>query len=102
MLGIGVLLGILTLAGQPFEITLWDWLDLLIMPVVLAIGEYLFTRSESRRAERSEIAQRNFVSRSGSFSLSLSGTTSYGDSQTVAIRLFATQSCRADPAFGPH
>src|SRR5215210_5632192 len=28
--------------------TLWDWLDLLIVPVVLAIGGYLFTRSENR------------------------------------------------------
>jgi uncharacterized protein YjbI with pentapeptide repeats len=26
--------------------TLWDWLDLLIVPAVLAIGGYLFTRSE--------------------------------------------------------
>ncbi len=31
--------------------TLWDWLDLLIVPVVLAIGGYLFTRSESRRTQ---------------------------------------------------
>jgi hypothetical protein len=28
--------------------TLWDWLDLLIIPAVLAIGGYLFTRSENR------------------------------------------------------
>src|SRR5215211_2473133 len=32
---------------QPAK-TLWDWLDLLIIPVVLAIGGYLFTRSENR------------------------------------------------------
>jgi hypothetical protein len=29
--------------------TLWDWLDLLIIPVVLGIGGYLFTRSENTR-----------------------------------------------------
>jgi len=29
--------------------TLWDWLDLLIVPFVLAIGGYLFTLSDSRR-----------------------------------------------------
>jgi Pentapeptide repeats (8 copies) len=29
--------------------TLWDWLDLLIVPVVLAIGGYWFTLSDSRR-----------------------------------------------------
>lgn len=31
--------------------TLWDWLDLLIIPLVLAIGEYLFTRTENRTAQ---------------------------------------------------
>jgi uncharacterized protein YjbI with pentapeptide repeats len=28
--------------------TLWDWLDLLIVPVVLGVGGYLFTRTENR------------------------------------------------------
>ena len=41
-------LSILTLVGWPFDVTLWDWLDLLIIPVVLAIGGFLFTRSENR------------------------------------------------------
>ena len=36
---------------QPFK-TLWDWLDLLIVPIVLAIGGYLFTRSENRRTQK--------------------------------------------------
>jgi uncharacterized protein YjbI with pentapeptide repeats len=35
---------------QPAK-TLWDWLDLLIVPVVLAIGGYLFTRSENRSTQ---------------------------------------------------
>jgi uncharacterized protein YjbI with pentapeptide repeats len=43
-----LILGILTLVGRPFDITLWQWLDLLIIPVVLAVGGYLFTRSENR------------------------------------------------------
>jgi uncharacterized protein YjbI with pentapeptide repeats len=30
--------------------TFWDWLRLLIVPVVLALGGYLFTRSENNRA----------------------------------------------------
>ena len=42
------ILSILILVGLPFGITLWQWLDLLIIPVVLAIGGYLFTRSENR------------------------------------------------------
>jgi uncharacterized protein YjbI with pentapeptide repeats len=36
---------------QPFK-TLWDWLGLLIVPAVLAIGGYLFTRSENQRRDR--------------------------------------------------
>ena len=32
--------------------TLWDWLNLLIVPAVLALGGYLFTRSENRRSEK--------------------------------------------------
>src|SRR5215216_4545198 len=43
-----VLLAILTLIGLPFGITLWAWVKLLIVPAVLAIGGYLFTRSENR------------------------------------------------------
>jgi hypothetical protein len=43
-----LVLGILILVGRPFDITLWQWLDLLIIPAVLAIGGYLFTRSENR------------------------------------------------------
>src|SRR3712207_4853217 len=35
---------------QPSK-TLWDWMDLLIVPVVLAIGGYVFTRSESRATQ---------------------------------------------------
>jgi uncharacterized protein YjbI with pentapeptide repeats len=31
--------------------TLWDWLDLLIIPVVLTVGGYLFTRSENRATQ---------------------------------------------------
>jgi hypothetical protein len=51
-----VLLSILTLVGLPFDIRLWDWLDLLIIPIVLALGGYLFTRSENMRAQ--DIAER--------------------------------------------
>jgi uncharacterized protein YjbI with pentapeptide repeats len=39
---------------QPFK-TLWDWFDLLIVPIVLALGGYLFTRSENQRTQ--EIAR---------------------------------------------
>ncbi len=36
---------------EPFK-TLWDWLDLLIVPIVLALGGYLFTRSENQRTQK--------------------------------------------------
>src|SRR5829696_945528 len=44
-------------AVQPAK-TLWDWLGLLIVPVVLAVGGYFFTRSESRRIQQSAEEQR--------------------------------------------
>ena len=37
--------------------TLWDWLKLLIVPVVLAFGGYLFNRAESRRAQQEAAEQ---------------------------------------------
>jgi Pentapeptide repeats (8 copies) len=48
---LAVLLAILTLIGLPFGITLWAWVKLLIVPVVLAIGGFLFTRSENRATQ---------------------------------------------------
>src|SRR5215203_585134 len=41
--------------GLP-ERTFWDWLKLLIVPAVLALGGYLFTRSENERTR--ELADR--------------------------------------------
>jgi uncharacterized protein YjbI with pentapeptide repeats len=51
-----VLLGALILVGLPFDVTLWNWLDLLIVPIVLALGGFLFTRSENRRTQ--DVAER--------------------------------------------
>jgi uncharacterized protein YjbI with pentapeptide repeats len=42
---------------QPTK-NLWDWLDLLIVPIVLAIGGYLFTSSENRRTREDADEQR--------------------------------------------
>jgi uncharacterized protein YjbI with pentapeptide repeats len=39
--------------------TLWDWLDLLIVPAVLAVGGYLFTRSENQRTQHIAERQRD-------------------------------------------
>jgi hypothetical protein len=36
--------------GLPKQ-TFWDWLDLLIVPAVLAVGGYLFTRSDNRTTQ---------------------------------------------------
>ncbi len=44
--------------GLP-ERTLWDWLSLLIVPLVLALGGYLFTRSENERTRQSAEQQRD-------------------------------------------
>src|SRR5215213_11561738 len=37
---------------KPKQRTFWDWLDLLIVPVVLALGGYLLNRSENRRTQK--------------------------------------------------
>lgn len=36
---------------EPKLRTFWDWLKLLIVPIVLALGGYMFTRSEARREQ---------------------------------------------------
>src|SRR5215210_3712614 len=50
---------------DPKQRTFWDWLSLLIVPIVLALGGYLFNRSESRRtkddAERQRKADRHIA-----------------------------------------
>jgi Pentapeptide repeats (8 copies) len=38
--------------------TLWDWLDLLIVPAVLALGGYLFARSENQRMQKTAYDER--------------------------------------------
>jgi uncharacterized protein YjbI with pentapeptide repeats len=44
-----VLLGLLTLIGLPFGITLWDWAELLIVPLVLAGGGFWFSQWQHDR-----------------------------------------------------
>lgn len=34
--------------------TLWDWLDLLIVPFIIAVGTFFFNREENRRREKLE------------------------------------------------
>jgi hypothetical protein len=50
-----LLLGILTLVGLPFGITLWEWLKLLIVPAVIAAGGLWFNRQQ--RGREMEIAE---------------------------------------------
>jgi hypothetical protein len=49
-----IVLGFLVLIASAVDKSFWDWLNLLIVPVVLALGGYLFTRSENRRAGQIE------------------------------------------------
>jgi hypothetical protein len=46
-----VVLGILTLIGLPFDITLWDWLDLLVVPAAIAAGGLWFNAQQSKREQ---------------------------------------------------
>ena len=73
-IGIGVAIVIISICGyafgwawtgltgpgltEPKLRTFWDWLSLLIVPIVLALGGYLFTRSESRRTKEDAERQR--------------------------------------------
>jgi flagellar basal body-associated protein FliL len=61
-IGIGVailIVAVVVFGGYSFEWkwtgypkrTPWDWMDLLIVPVVLAIGGYLFTSSQNRATQ---------------------------------------------------
>jgi uncharacterized protein YjbI with pentapeptide repeats len=61
-IGIGLTIVIIAVGGyvfgwawtgltKPQQRTFWDWLSLLIVPIVLALGGYLFNRSESRRTK---------------------------------------------------
>lgn len=82
LLGIGIGLAIVIIAvcgyvfgwewtglTKPKQRTFWDWLSLLIVPLVLALGGYLFNRSESRRtqdvAERQRAADRQIADQRG-------------------------------------
>jgi hypothetical protein len=46
-----IALGLLVLIASVVDKTLWDWLGLLIVPVVLAIGGYLFNSSQNRATQ---------------------------------------------------
>ena len=44
-----LVLGILTLIGLPFGITLWEWVKLLIVPAMIAAGGLWFNRQQRER-----------------------------------------------------
>ena len=52
----GLLILIVPRAAAVVDKPLWAWLQLLVVPAVLAVGGYLFIRSENRRAQ--ELAER--------------------------------------------
>jgi len=75
LITLGIVLGVAVLivagAGYIYELdwtgisktdypkrTFWDWLKLLLVPVVLGIGGYLFRQSENRRSQKIADQQR--------------------------------------------
>jgi uncharacterized protein YjbI with pentapeptide repeats len=46
-----IILGVVVLIASTVDKPLWDWLDLLIVPLVLAIGGYLFNSSQNRATQ---------------------------------------------------
>jgi hypothetical protein len=63
---IGLIIVIVAVCGYAFgwewiglaKRTFWDWLSILIVPIVLALGGYFFTRSENRRTREYAEQQR--------------------------------------------
>jgi uncharacterized protein YjbI with pentapeptide repeats len=64
--GIGLVIMIIAVCGYVFgwewtglaKRTFWDWLSLLVVPLVLALGGYFFTRSENQRTREAADEQR--------------------------------------------
>jgi len=52
------LFAVIVYFGYPYNTTLWDWLELLVVPAVLAVGGYLFARAENQRARENVDKQR--------------------------------------------
>jgi uncharacterized protein YjbI with pentapeptide repeats len=48
---IGIILGLLVAIGYPYAITLWDWLELLIVPAVIAAGGLWFNNQQQKRQQ---------------------------------------------------
>jgi hypothetical protein len=46
---IGIFLGLLVAIGYYYEITIWDWMKLLIVPAVIAAGGLWFNRQQRER-----------------------------------------------------
>ena len=49
---ITIVLGTFLLISCAVDKPLWSWLEILIVPAALAVGGYLFTRSENRRTQQ--------------------------------------------------
>jgi hypothetical protein len=52
---IGIILSLLVAIGYSYGITIWDWLKLLIVPVVIAGGGIWFNRQLQREKSRDEL-----------------------------------------------
>jgi hypothetical protein len=47
----GVVLGFLVAIGYSYDVTLWDWMKLLIVPAVIAAGGLWFNRQQQDRQQ---------------------------------------------------
>jgi Pentapeptide repeats (8 copies) len=54
ILRIGIVFGILFAVGYPYKITVWDWLDLLIVPAAVAFGALWFDQRQRARENQAE------------------------------------------------
>jgi hypothetical protein len=56
---IGIILSLLIAIGYSYEVTLWDWLKLLIVPAVIAAGGLWFNQQQQKRQQEDVLRQQD-------------------------------------------
>jgi len=54
---IGIILGLLVAIGYFYDLTLWDWLKLLIVPAVIAAGGFWFNQQQQERQRQDDLSK---------------------------------------------
>jgi uncharacterized protein YjbI with pentapeptide repeats len=55
---VSIVIGLLVAIGYPYDVTVWDWIKLLVVPATIAIGVAIISWMQNARQRQSEEAQR--------------------------------------------